>query len=78
MSDLRVGEFIGRAYGGRDELVGKPGRPSRAGRPAGGQLVEVTGTWIPWKGGKVPTGFVPPALTASSVRKVDQPAEPYE
>ncbi|MEU0568158.1 TIGR03943 family protein [Nonomuraea sp. NPDC005983] len=40
--------------------------------------VEVTGTWIPWKGGKVPNGFVAPGLTASDVKEIDQPAEPYE
>jgi uncharacterized repeat protein (TIGR03943 family) len=39
--------------------------------------VEVTGTWIPWKKG-IPDGYVVPALTATDVIGIEEPAEPYE
>jgi uncharacterized repeat protein (TIGR03943 family) len=45
--------------------------------PKENSWVQVTGTWVPWKG-KIPNGYVIPAMTASDVTKVDQPAEPYE
>ncbi|MEV1238966.1 TIGR03943 family putative permease subunit [Nonomuraea sp. NPDC050022] len=45
--------------------------------PRENSWVEVTGTWIPWKG-KIPNGYVIPAMTVTDVTKIDQPAEPYE
>ncbi|WP_433428369.1 TIGR03943 family putative permease subunit [Nonomuraea sp. CA-141351] len=39
--------------------------------------VRVTGTWTPWKGG-IPDDYEPPALTATEVTAIAQPAEPYE
>ncbi|MFG1960006.1 TIGR03943 family putative permease subunit [Nonomuraea sp. NPDC049028] len=45
--------------------------------PRENSWVAVTGSWIPWKG-KIPNGYVIPAMTATDVTKIDQPAEPYE
>jgi uncharacterized repeat protein (TIGR03943 family) len=39
--------------------------------------VRVTGTWVPWKDG-VPGEYVPPAIAASEVVRIEPPAEPYE
>jgi uncharacterized repeat protein (TIGR03943 family) len=40
--------------------------------------VEVTGTWVPPKDDKIPLGTVAPELTATDVREVNAPSEPYE
>ncbi|MFI6324650.1 TIGR03943 family putative permease subunit [Nonomuraea sp. NPDC050556] len=48
-----------------------------AAEPEENTWVEVTGTWVPHVG-KVPNGVVWAELEASSVEKVDEPAEPYE
>ncbi|MEV4176324.1 TIGR03943 family protein [Nonomuraea sp. NPDC049709] len=45
--------------------------------PAEDSWVAVTGTWIPWQHG-VPDDYVVPAVTATSVTGIEQPAEPYE
>ncbi|MFC5833442.1 TIGR03943 family putative permease subunit [Nonomuraea insulae] len=45
--------------------------------PKEGTWVQVTGTWIPWKAG-APDDYRVPALTATEVTAVAQPAEPYE
>lgn len=45
--------------------------------PRENSWVQVTGTWIPWKG-KIPNGYVIPDMSATDVTKIDQPAEPYE
>jgi uncharacterized repeat protein (TIGR03943 family) len=45
--------------------------------PRENSWVQVTGSWIPWKG-KIPNGYVIPDMTATDVVKIDQPAEPYE
>lgn len=40
--------------------------------------VEVTGTWIPPKSGKLPNGVVWAELAATKVDEIKPPAEPYE
>ncbi|MDP4503237.1 TIGR03943 family putative permease subunit [Nonomuraea turcica] len=39
--------------------------------------VRVTGTWVPWKDG-IPSDYVPPAIAATEVVRIEPPAEPYE
>nr|WP_240973307.1 TIGR03943 family protein [Nonomuraea sp. FMUSA5-5] len=48
-----------------------------AAAPAEDSWVTVTGTWVPWPEG-IPEDYVVPALAATGVTAVAQPAEPYE
>jgi uncharacterized repeat protein (TIGR03943 family) len=113
VTELRLGEFIGRAYaptgttlkGQQVKLTGfvvSSGKKDRiwyvtrmqisccaadalalkvavegVPAPRENSWVAVTGTWIPWKG-KIPNGYVIPAITATDVTKIEQPTEPYE
>ncbi|MFC0551630.1 TIGR03943 family putative permease subunit [Planotetraspora thailandica] len=47
-------------------------------RPPDDTWVEVTGTWIAPKSGKIPNGTAAPELAADGVAEIPQPIEPYE
>ncbi|MCG5219710.1 TIGR03943 family putative permease subunit [Streptosporangium sp. KLBMP 9127] len=49
-----------------------------ASAPPENSWAEVTGTWIPHKSAKVPLGTIAPELSASNVKRITAPAEPYE
>ncbi len=46
--------------------------------PEEDQWIEVTGTWVPPKGGGPAPGRSLPEMTAVEVTEIPQPVEPYE